>query len=67
MNYVLELSQEQMIGRKARAEKYALMGRGFTIQPADNGLIVQPFEDDEDDIYTEEQIMHSKVVEVDED
>jgi hypothetical protein len=73
MNYVLQLSQEQMIGWKSRIAQHTLAGKGFMIEEADNGLIVQPVEisDDNDEDLTpealQERITKAPLVEKDED
>ena len=67
MNYVLQLSQDQLISWKSWVNQYALNGKGFVIEEADNGLIVQPLLDDDEKDFALETIMKSKTVETDEE
>jgi hypothetical protein len=66
MNYVLPLSQTQLTHWKSWIEQYALTGKNFVIEEADNGLILQPIVDEDEEDFSLETILKSKKVETDE-
>jgi hypothetical protein len=66
MNYILQLPPDQLTSWKSRIKQYALDGKNFSIQQADNGLIVQPLGTDEED-FALDAILASDKVETDEE